>query len=170
MHQWGRERQRVQATQHPKAMVLSCSDSRVPPEHIFDQGLGDLFVVRTAGNIADAIAVGSLEYAAEHLHSKVLIVLGHERCGAVTAAASGQKMPTKNLDAIVKKIAPAVAASSGWSKGPALVHMAAENNVARTADDLLKQSPVLRKAVAEGHLTILRAMYDLDSGKVTPLP
>lgn len=169
-HPWTRERQSVRAEQQPKAMILSCSDSRVPPELIFDQGLGDLFVVRTAGNVADPIAVGSLEYATEHLHSKVLIVLGHERCGAVTAAASGEKMPTRSLDAIVKRIAPSVAAANGWAKGPSLIHMAAEINVSRTADDLLTQSPVLRRAVAEGHLSILRAMYDLDSGKVTPLP
>lgn len=169
-HVWSAERQRVQTTQHPRAMILSCSDSRLPPEHIFDQGLGDLFVVRTAGNIADPIAVGSFEYAAEHLGTRLLVVLGHERCGAVTAAASGEKMPTRNLDAIVKKIGPSVAAAKGWATGPARIRLAAETNVARTADDLLKQSPVLSKLQGEGKLVILKAMYDLDSGRVRPLP
>ncbi len=169
-HAWGAERQRVQTTQRPRAMILSCSDSRLPPEHVFDQGLGDLFVVRTAGNIADPIAVGSFEYAAEHLGTRLLIVLGHERCGAVTAAASGEKMPTRNLEAIAKKIGPSVAAAKGWATGPARIRLAAETNVARTADDLLKQSPVLSKLQGEGKLVILKAMYDLDSGRVRPLP
>ncbi|MGC4120942.1 MAG: carbonic anhydrase [Myxococcales bacterium] len=163
------DRQRLATGQHPKAMILTCSDSRVPPEILFDQGLGDLFVVRTAGNVADPVAVGSLEYAAEHLHAPLLMVLGHERCGAVTAAASGEKMPTKNLEAVVARIAPSVAASKGWAKGPALVQMAAEQNVRRTADELVKQSPVLKKLIAEGKVTVVRAMYDLDTGKVSPL-
>jgi len=87
-------------SQHPKVVVLTCSDSRVSPEVLFDQSLGDLFVVRSAGNIADAIGVGSIEYAVEHLGSSVLVVLGHTRCGAVTAACSKEKMPTPNLQAI----------------------------------------------------------------------
>src|SRR5579863_4464138 len=95
--------------QHPRVIVLACSDSRVAPELLFDRNLGDLFVIRAAGNIADAIEVGSIEYAVEHLGSSLLVVLGHEKCGAVTAACSGEKMPTANLQAIVDKIDPAVA-------------------------------------------------------------
>jgi carbonic anhydrase len=169
-HSWNSERAQVTASQHPKAMVLSCSDSRVPPEHVFDQGLGDLFVVRTAGNVADLVAVGSLEYAAEHLGPRLLVVLGHERCGAVTAAASGKKVPSKNLDAVIRRISPSVLATAGWAKGPAHIRLAAEMNVGHTADDLLKLSPVLRKLEAEGKIKILRAMYDLDTGRVRPLP
>jgi carbonic anhydrase len=87
--------------QHPKAVVLTCSDSRVPPELVFDQSLGDLFVVRSAGNVEDVIGVGSIEYAVENLGTTVLVILGHTRCGAVTAACSGEKMPSTGLQAIV---------------------------------------------------------------------
>src|SRR5271168_5492206 len=101
-------RQTLAKGQAPKVVVLACSDSRVSPEIVFDKSLGDLFVVRSAGNIADAIGVGSIEYAVEHLGSSVIVVLGHQKCGAVTAACSGDKMPTANLQAIVDKISPAV--------------------------------------------------------------
>jgi len=93
--------------QHPFAVILSCSDSRVPPEHIFDQGLGDIFVVRVAGNVADSIELGSVEYAAEHLGVPLILVLGHQSCGAVKATVDGGK-PEGNIESIVKKIAPAV--------------------------------------------------------------
>src|SRR5258707_4093215 len=94
--------------QHPNVVVLACSDSRVSPEILFDKSLGDLFVIRSAGNIADAVGVGSIEYAVEHLGSSVLVIMGHTKCGAVTAACSREKMPTSNLQAIVDKIDPAV--------------------------------------------------------------
>ena len=108
--------------QHPGVIVLACSDSRVAPELLFDQNLGDLFVVRAAGNIADPIEVGSIEYAVEHLGSSLLVVLGHEKCGAVTAACSGEKMPTSSLQAIVDKIRPCSGAGkdlckTGWAAG-----------------------------------------------------
>lgn len=93
--------------QQPFAVILSCSDSRVPPEHIFDQGLGDIFVVRVAGNVADSIELGSVEYAAEHLGSPLILVLGHQMCGAVKATVAGGK-PEGNIGSIVKKIEPAV--------------------------------------------------------------
>lgn len=94
--------------QHPNTIVLGCADSRVSPELVFDQDLGDLFVVRVAGNVADPAALGSLEYAVEHLHSTLLVVLGHERCGAVLAALSGETMPSPSLAALVGKIKPAI--------------------------------------------------------------
>src|SRR4030095_1594582 len=87
--------------QHPGAMILGCADSRVPPELIFDRGIGELFVVRSAGNIAEPVSTGSLEYAVEHLHVKVLVVLGHEKCGAVQAALADGKLPSPNLEALV---------------------------------------------------------------------
>ena len=92
------------SSQHPNVIVLACSDSRVAPELVFDKSLGELFVVRSAGNIADAIGVGSIEYAVEHLGSSVLVVMGHTKCGAVTAACSGEKMPSASLQTIVDKI------------------------------------------------------------------
>jgi carbonic anhydrase len=121
-------RQSLAKGQHPKAIILSCSDSRVPPEILFDQTLGDLFVV-PAGNIADAIGLASMEYAVEHLGSTVLVVMGHTKCGAVTAASSGEKMPTSNLQALVDQIQPAVAKVKGSSKPDTLVESAIQENV-----------------------------------------
>jgi carbonic anhydrase len=165
------ERQREDSAkgQHPGVMVLGCADSRVSPELVFDRGIGELFVVRSAGNIAEPVAVGSLEYAVEHLHAKVLVVMGHENCGAVKAALSEEKMPTPNLEALVGHIAPGVKGLKAWAEGDDLVHMAVEANVRRQADELLKRSPVLRQAVAKGEIVILKAVYDLESGRVRPI-
>lgn len=163
-------RQKLASAQHPKAMIVSCSDSRVPPELLFDQSLGDLFVVRSAGNIADAIGVGSLEYAAEHLGSTVLIVLGHTSCGAVKAACSGEKMPTPNLQAIVDQINPAVGRAKQHAEKDALLDAAVTENVHQSAKDVLARSEVLRHEVDEHKLTVIQAVYHLDSGKVDRLP
>jgi carbonic anhydrase len=162
-------RQSLAKGQHPKAIVLSCSDSRVPPEILFDQSLGDLFVVRAAGNIADAIGLGSMEYAYEHLGSTVLIVLGHSKCGAVNATLSGEKMPTSNLQALVDQISPAVAKVKDSAKGDALLEAAVKENVHQSAKDVLAHSDVLRHAKEEGKLTVFEAEYDLDTGKVVRL-
>src|SRR5271169_626900 len=137
-------RQGLVKGQMPKVVVLACSDSRVSPELVFDKNLGDLFVVRSAGNIADAIGVGSIEYAVEHLGSSVLVVLGHTKCGAVTAACSGEKMPTSNLQAIMDKINPAVLqVSKSDAKGEALIEAAIRENVHHSASDVLANSEVL---------------------------
>lgn len=155
--------------QHPKVIVLGCADSRVSPELVFDKNLGDLFVVRTAGNIADPIALGSIEYAAEHLHSSVLLILGHEKCGAVTAAVEGGEMPTPNLESIVKKIAPVTSKLKDFFSGDALINISVQANVMQSANDLLKNSSILRKEVEEKKLTIVRAVYRLKSGEVVRL-
>jgi carbonic anhydrase len=160
------ERALLTQGQHPRTIVLGCSDSRVPPEMLFDESLGDLFVVRNAGNVADNISLASIEYAAEHLHASVMVVLGHEKCGAVTAAASGEKMDSANLQALVDEIAPGLATLRARYKGAELVHLGVEANVTATANELIERSPLIRKLVEEGHLTILRAVYDLDSGHV----
>jgi len=162
-------RQSLAKGQHPKATVLSCSDSRVPPEILFDQSLGDLFVVRSAGNIADAIGLGSMEYAFEHLGSTVLVVLGHSKCGAVAAAMSGEKMPTSNLQALVDQIAPAVAKVKNSAKGDALVESEVQENVHLSTRDVLAHSEILRHAQEEGKLTVYEAEYELDTGKVVRL-
>jgi carbonic anhydrase len=159
-------RQSLAKGQHPKAIVLSCSDSRVPPELLFDQSLGDLFVVRSAGNIADAIGLASMEYAFDHLGSTVLVVMGHTKCGAVTAAASGEKMPTSNLQALVDQIEPAVAKVKGSAQGDALVESAIKENVHQSARDVLAHSEVLRHAKEEGKLTVYEVEYELETGKV----
>jgi carbonic anhydrase len=155
--------------QHPKAIVLTCSDSRVPPELLFDQSLGDIFVVRSAGNIADAIGLGSIEYAVEHLGSSVLVVLGHEKCGAVIAACSGEKMPSQNLQAIVDKIYPAVAQSRSHTEADRLVETAILENVHQSARDVIDKSEILRHAIESGHLTVIEAIYKLDTGEVKRL-
>src|SRR6476620_3609104 len=118
-------------TQHPFAIIVGCADSRTAPEIIFDQGIGDLFVVRTAGNLVDDYALGSIEYAVEHLGSRLIVVLGHERCGAVTAALDGGAAPG-HINALVRDIQPVVAASEG-KEGDALANPIHEN-AAQVAD------------------------------------
>jgi carbonic anhydrase len=162
-------RESLTKSQHPKAMVLSCSDSRVPPELVFDQTLGDLFVVRAAGNIAGPLGLASMEYAFDHLGSTVLVVLGHTKCGAVTAACSGEKMPTANLQTMVDQIHPAVKKAKGSATGDALIEPAIKENVHQSAMDLLAHSKVLRHGKEQGKLTVIEAEYQLDTGEVIRL-
>lgn len=162
-------RHKLASGQSPKAIILSCSDSRVGPELIFDQSLGDIFVVRTAGNVADAVALGSIEYAVDHLHSPLLVVLGHQKCGAVNAACSGEKMPSTNLDAIVDKIDPAVSRAKTYAKPDDLLESAIKENVQQSAHDVQANSEIIRRAVEAGKLTVIEAEYELDSGKVIRL-
>jgi carbonic anhydrase len=152
--------------QHPFATVVTCSDSRVPPEHIFDQGLGDIFVIRVAGNVVDPIALGSIEYGTEHVHTPLLVLLGHSNCGAVTAALGAKGAPEGNIGAIVKKIQPAVkkAKKKGGSNDEVL-ETAIKENVINVYDDVMK-SPVIKELVHEGKLKIVAAEYDLATGKV----
>jgi len=159
-------RAKTSPAQHPYVMVLCCADSRLSPELIFDQNLGDLFVVRTAGNVADEIALGSLEYAVDHLGSRMLVVLGHERCGAVTTTLSGGEMPTVNLAALVKKIKPGIEKLKGLVQGDALTSLAVEANVHHSASDVIEGSPIIRHEVASGKFTVAKAVYDLSTGQV----
>jgi carbonic anhydrase len=168
-HELVQLRETLAGGQHPDVIVLACSDSRVAPELLFDQSLGDLFVIRIAGNIADSVGLGSIEYAVEHLGSSVLVVLGHEKCGAVTAACSRAKMSSPNVQAIVDKIAPAVVQASGRAKGDGLIQAAVEENVHQSAKDVLANSEVLRHAVDEGKLTVIEAVYKLSTGEVVRL-
>lgn len=162
-------RESLASSQHPHVIVLSCSDSRVAPELVFDKSLGELFVVRSAGNIADAIGVGSIEYAVEHLGGSVLVVMGHTKCGAVTAACSGEKMPSASLQAIVDKINPAVAIAAKSAKGNELIEDAIVQNVHQSAQDVLASSEILQHFVADGKLKVIEALYQLDSGAVVRL-
>jgi len=156
--------------QQPQVIVLACSDSRVSPSLIFDKNLGDLFVIRTAGNIADTVALGSIEYAAEFLQSKVLVVLGHENCGAVAAAASGAKVPSPNLESIVARVRPAVESVKGQAEGDGLLRLAEQANVRHSARELLQNSPLLQQKVEAGKLTLIKAVYQLTTGQVIRLP
>lgn len=152
--------------QNPVAAIVCCSDSRVPPEIIFDQGLGDLFVIRLAGNIMDDIAVGSLEYSVEHLGVKYIMVLGHEKCGAVEAAIKGGEAHGQ-IRSLVKAIQPAV--EKVRTRPGDLLDNAVRANVAMVVEKLKSSGPILEKLVKDGTLTIEGARYDLDDGSVTIL-
>ncbi|MEZ5308753.1 MAG: carbonic anhydrase [Pyrinomonadaceae bacterium] len=152
--------------QKPQVIVISCSDSRVPPEIVFDKNLGELFVIRTAGNVADPIALGSIEYAAEHLHSKMLVVLGHESCGAVAATLSGDKMPTKNLNAIVSAIKPSFEDAEECAPGGPGGIRCIKLNVTHSSKEIVANSPILKELVGDGSLHIVKAYYEMESGKV----
>jgi carbonic anhydrase len=147
-------------TQHPFAIIIGCADSRTAPEIVFDQNIGDLFVIRTAGNLVDDYALGSIEYGVEHLGVRLVVVLGHERCGAVTAALAGATAPG-HINALVRDIQPAVATAKG-KEGDALANAIHENDAAVAAK--------IRKQAQLGELTsqvrVIEAYYDLDTGKV----
>lgn len=155
--------------QKPFAMILSCADSRVPPEILFDQGLGDLFVVRVAGNIADSHALGSLEYGAQVLGARFLMVLGHEYCGAVDAAVKGGKVGG-NIDSIIDVIAPAASRAKADPDKTDLLNKAIAENVREVLSAINKRSPALTAMAAKGELKIVGARYDLDGGDVTLVP
>jgi carbonic anhydrase len=152
-------------SQHPFAIILSCSDSRVPPEIVFDQGLGDLFVVRVAGNVIDDHALGSIEYAVDHLGVRLIVVLGHQSCGAVKAAketiAAKGKAPA-HIQSLVTAIRPAVEAT---------VHDDLEATVKANVRDVVQalrsSTPVLKPKVDSGDLRVVGAYYNLDTGAVT---
>jgi len=149
--------------QKPFAIVLCCSDSRVGPEIVFDQGLGNLFVVRTAGEVLDPAVVGSIEYAVAHLGSPLLLVLGHERCGAV-AAAVAHAQESGNIADIVKAIQPAVEQTRG-QPGDA-VSNAVRANALNIAAQLQTTSAIISQAVRTGHLTVQAAVLSLKTGQV----
>jgi len=163
-------RAKLAAGQSPIAAVLSCSDSRVPPEIVFDQGLGDLFVVRVAGNIASPAEIGSLEYAVEHLHVPLIVVLGHDKCGAVAAALeaveSGGTAPG-HVGVIVDAIKPAVLTARKQTGD--LLANAIRNNVGLVDRQLRDSQPLLAPAAAASKLKIAAAVYSLTSGAVTYL-
>jgi carbonic anhydrase len=154
-------------SQKPFAVIVGCSDSRVGPEIVFDEGLGDIFVIRTAGEVVDAVALGSIEYAVEHLGSPLIVVLGHERCGAVSAAVAGGEAPGHIAD-IVKAIEPAVEQTKGQPGDP--VENAVRAQAINVARQLQDSHPILAEAVQSGKLKIVAARYDLDTGKVELLP
>lgn len=167
-HQDETRRLAVATGQKPHTIVLSCSDSRVPPEIVFDQGLGDLFVVRTAGEVPDSAAIASMEYAVEHLGATKILVMGHTSCGAVKAAlttAKGQSAGSPDLDKLVKQIQPNVGAITVDSAGPGLVKAVTAQSKA-VAVSLAKHSHILREAVHAGHLEIIPAVYFLETGVV----
>jgi carbonic anhydrase len=158
------------AKQRPYAIILACSDSRLGPELIFDEELGQLFVVRVAGNVVDPVVLGSIEYAAEHLHSTLVVVMGHESCGAVQAALAGGHAPV-HIDSLVGRIEPAVRKVNSEHLAPSsTLDAAIEENVRLQMRELQRESPVLRGLVRKHQLTIVGGEYHLRSGTVTFLP
>lgn len=164
------ERTALAAGQSPYAAVVGCSDSRVPMEHAFDAGYGDLFAIRTAGHVLGETVLGSIEFAVAELDVPLVLVLGHTSCGAVTAASrtldTGQ-VPGAHLTSLVERILPSVVASR--RDGGATVDEAVAEHARRTVAQLRDLSPMLKDAEAAGRLRILGAVYDLGTGSVTVL-
>ena len=150
--------------QKPIAAILTCADSRVSPEIIFDQGLGDLFVLRVAGNAVNEMFVGSLEYAVEHLNVRLLMILGHSQCGAVDATIKGGQPPGK-IGSLVQAIKPALDRLKKQS--PDWVNVVAKENVKIGVERLRTEDPILTARYEEGDIDIIGAFYDLKSGKVS---
>lgn len=155
--------------QFPKAIVLSCVDSRVPVEDVFDRGIGDVFVARVAGNFVNEDILGSMEFACKVSGSKLVLVMGHEHCGAVKAAVDDVKLG--NITPMLEKIKPAVAAvqydGDRSSKNEEFVHQVNESNVRKTLADIRTGSPILKEMEDNGEIKIMGALYDMDNGAVT---
>ena len=154
----------VAGGQHPIAIILGCSDSRVPPEALFDCGLGDLFVIRVAGNVLDDIVLGTIEYAVVELKVTLIIVLGHERCGAVTAAVNGTVLPG-HMQSLIVALEPAIHSwRSNYSDPVEAVVLA---NIRVTAQIMEASEPIIAQKVREGKLLVVGARYGLADGQVT---
>jgi len=166
-------RQEVALGQHPFAIVITCSDSRLPPEIIFNQGLGEIFVVRVAGNIVAPHELGSIEYAIEHLGARLVMVLGHERCGAVTATYEAHEAGVHvegNIGSLVESIEPAVVSAlahgASGTKGE-IVEECIVENIKLVSEQIEAQSPIVKEFIEKGEVKIVKAKYDLDDGIVT---
>jgi carbonic anhydrase len=156
--------------QYPKAVILGCVDSRVPPEIVFDQGIGDIFVGRVAGNVEDINLVGSLEFASKVAGSKVVVILGHTSCGAIKGAADGVEMG--NLTELLNDFDAAIARAAEATEGEAnssnqqFIDLAVEENVRQTIADILAQSEIISGMVDNGELLVVGGVYDLSTGQV----
>jgi carbonic anhydrase len=166
-------RAELTAGQQPFAIILGCSDSRVPAEIVFDQGLGDLFVIRVAGNIVAPSQVGSVEFAAARYGTRLVVVLGHSQCGAILATVEELRVPTenqsRNLRSIVDRVRPSVEGLLGTDlalDGDALVRRAVRANICASVDHLRHGSPVLEQLIRDEGLLVVGAEYSLESGVV----
>jgi carbonic anhydrase len=164
------QRAAVAPSQHPRVSILSCADSRVSPELVFDKSVGELFVVRVAGNVPDPFGIASLEFAVANGYTEMIVVIGHESCGAVKAAMDEKNPGTPSLDALVAQIRESFTTDTNRdSKDAAALQHAVELNARKAASDLVAQSAMIRKAVEEGKVEIVAASYDLDTGVITRL-
>ena len=162
---------------HAYATIITCSDSRVPVEHIFDAGIMDLFVIRVAGNVVDTDEAGSIEYGLAHVHTPLLVVLGHTQCGAVTAVTQSvhgmNHELERNIPPLVDNIEPAVKRAIALNPqvlGEDIIPAAIEENVWQSIEDLFMASPATREMVKGGSVKVVGAVYDVGSGKVNWLP
>ena len=162
-----RRREVSESGQQPFAIILSCADSRVPPEIIFDQGLGDLFIIRVAGNVLDDIILGTIEYAVEHLHVPVIMVLGHDKCGAITAAVQGVGV-RNHIQSLAEALRPAVEIARGQEGD--VISNTIDANVHQSVVTLQASEPVLAQARSAGQIQIVGARYNLDTGEVKIIP
>jgi carbonic anhydrase len=162
-NQSSERRAEVVKGQHPFAIVLTCADSRVSPEVLFDQGLGDLFVLRNAGNVLDDHTIGSIEYAVEHLHAPLIVVLGHSQCGAVSATVAGGHAPG-HIASVVAAIEPALERTKGQAGDQ--VDNTVRANALRATEILSRVEPIVNEAVKSGKVKIVAARYDLASAQV----
>jgi carbonic anhydrase len=160
---WTAKRTALIENQKPYAVIVTCSDSRVPPEIVFDQTLGDLFIVRVAGNVVDDFAIGSIEYGVNVLGADLVLVLGHSNCGAVDAALKGMKFDN-HIQEIINEMQPAIAATKGQTEN--LLEKTIKANVKVVVDELRTSKPLLTKLAKEGKLTVIGGYYDLATGKV----
>ncbi len=161
------DRQEQAQGQQPYAIVLTCADSRVPPEILFDESLGKLFVVRVAGNVVDPIVIGSVEYAAEHLHAKLLVILGHSSCGAVKATIQGSEFPP-NIKAIVDRIQPSVdKVKSKEKNADAVLTKSIDENIREQIELTKQSSTILTEMIDHKEFTVVGAVYDIKTGEVS---
>ncbi len=156
--------------QYPKAVILSCVDSRVPIEDVFDKGIGDLFIARVAGNIVNEDILGSMEFSCKVSGAKLVLVIGHEYCGAIKGAIDNVELG--NLTGLLKKIKPAVECCSHYegartSKNPTFVDMVVIENIKHSVKSIRSQSPILNEMEQNGEIRIIGAYYDMDNGEVT---
>jgi carbonic anhydrase len=165
-------RQALAAGQHPYAIILDCSDSRVSPEIIFDKGLGEVFVIRVAGNVVAPHQLGSIEYAIEHLGSSLLMVLGHSKCGAVSATVQALKpstctvnVPEGNIGSLIESIAPAVENSCN-AHATNLIAASIDENVKLVAEKIVADSDIVKEFLDNGKIKMVKARYDLEDGRV----
>lgn len=161
------DRQKLVGGQSPPVIVLSCSDSRVPPELVFDQGLGKVFAVRVAGNIVDAATVASIEYAVEHLGAKAIVVMGHESCGAVKAALEtpvGQTAGSRDLDMLVGAIRTNLAGRYSVKTAGKTLREPVKANVKAVVEDLIIRSKIVREHVESGKVALVPAIYSIETG------
>ncbi|MCC7026597.1 MAG: carbonic anhydrase [Saprospiraceae bacterium] len=152
----------TKSDQHPHSLILSCLDSRIPPEIIFDQGIGNIFVARNAGNIEDQNILGSMEFATKVKGTKLIVVMGHNHCGAVKGAVDDVEL--SHLTQLVNQIKPAIVQNENKKL---MLDETSKNSVKRTIDDILKRSPVIEELVKKNQVKIVGAYYNLENGKVT---